>query len=220
MATANSLITSKAPPLLTAPVEYQRQYQDQLNNLLRLYFTQIDNINGSVLANSGTQYLSAPYGAFQDTATQTLVANTATAMRFNQTDYANDVSIVSGTKITVKNAGIYNLQWSGEFQNSDNAIHDISVWLRQDGPGAGVDIPGSRGLIACPARKSAAAGDEGHALVGWNYFIRLEANEFVEIWWAATSALVTLSAFPAMTTPYIAPSTASVVATMSYVSRL
>jgi len=33
----------KAPSLPFAPVEYTQQYQDQLNNILRQYFAQIDN---------------------------------------------------------------------------------------------------------------------------------------------------------------------------------
>jgi hypothetical protein len=39
----NSIRPSKAPNLLIAPVEYRQQYQDQLNNALRLYFNQVDN---------------------------------------------------------------------------------------------------------------------------------------------------------------------------------
>ena len=35
--------TTKAPNLPIAPVEYSQQYQDQLNNVLRLYFAQLDN---------------------------------------------------------------------------------------------------------------------------------------------------------------------------------
>ena len=35
--------TTKAPNLPIAPVEYSQQYQDQLNNVLRLYFSQLDN---------------------------------------------------------------------------------------------------------------------------------------------------------------------------------
>jgi len=35
--------TLRAPSLPLAPVEYDRQYQDTLNNVLRQYFTQIDN---------------------------------------------------------------------------------------------------------------------------------------------------------------------------------
>ena len=32
-----------APNLPVAPVEYQQRFQDQLNNVLRLYFNQVDN---------------------------------------------------------------------------------------------------------------------------------------------------------------------------------
>ena len=35
--------TTRAPSLPFAPVEYDRQYQDTLNNILRQYFAQIDN---------------------------------------------------------------------------------------------------------------------------------------------------------------------------------
>jgi hypothetical protein len=39
---------SQAPNLLIAPVNYAQQYQDQLNNALRLYFNQIDNFTQNV----------------------------------------------------------------------------------------------------------------------------------------------------------------------------
>jgi hypothetical protein len=41
-----------APRLLNAPLEYERFYQDQLNNVLRLYFNQIDKILGQLQANA------------------------------------------------------------------------------------------------------------------------------------------------------------------------
>jgi len=43
-----ALITSKAPNLLIAPVDYSQQYQDQMNNALRLYFNQIDSFNQAI----------------------------------------------------------------------------------------------------------------------------------------------------------------------------
>jgi hypothetical protein len=35
--------TTKAPNLPLAPMEYSQQFQDQLNNVLRLYFAQLDS---------------------------------------------------------------------------------------------------------------------------------------------------------------------------------
>jgi hypothetical protein len=37
------LKSTKAPNLLIAPIVYEQRYVDQLNNALRLYFTQIDS---------------------------------------------------------------------------------------------------------------------------------------------------------------------------------
>jgi hypothetical protein len=42
--------TTKSPNLPIAPVEYSQQYQDQLNNVLRLYFAQLDNPGPSAMA--------------------------------------------------------------------------------------------------------------------------------------------------------------------------
>ena len=43
-----ALRPSKAPNLLIAPTEYSQQYQDQMNNALRLYFNQIDSFTQAV----------------------------------------------------------------------------------------------------------------------------------------------------------------------------
>ena len=45
-----------APAIPLAPIQYEQRYQDQLNNILRQYFAQVDNpgqVTGSA-ANVGT----------------------------------------------------------------------------------------------------------------------------------------------------------------------
>jgi hypothetical protein len=53
--------TTKSPNLPIAPVEYDQQYQDQLNNVLRLYFSQLDNPGPSAMSTqrNGTKIISA-----------------------------------------------------------------------------------------------------------------------------------------------------------------
>ena len=46
-----------SPRFPTAPEQYGRQYQDQLNNILRLYFNQIDNILGQLDWNKPVDYI-------------------------------------------------------------------------------------------------------------------------------------------------------------------
>jgi hypothetical protein len=203
----------KAPNLPNAPIQgYNAGYFDQYSNVLRLYFNQIDNFAQPFTSNTGGSYLKFPYGAFSSYVNQTTTANTATLMALATTDFSNDVS-VSSSKITVVHPGLYNLQFSAQFQNTDNQIQDISIWLRQNG----VDIPGSTGYVSIPARKSASAGQEAHEIIGWNYYVNMAANDYIEIYWSTTLASVTIHTYAASTGP-TRPSTASVVATLSFVS--
>lgn len=208
-----ALLPPKAPNLPIGPAQYSQEYVNQLLNVLRLYFNQIDNM-GSLLAGQGGAFLNNPYGAFSSFVDQTTTANTATLMTLDTTDFANGVSI-SSSKITVDNPGIYNLQFSAQFQNTDNQIQDISIWLRKNT----VDIVGSTGLVSIPARKSASAGEEAHQITGWNYFVSMNAGDYIQIYWSTTLASVTIQTYAAGTGP-VRPSTASVVATLSFVSAL
>jgi hypothetical protein len=192
-----------APRLPTAPAEYEARYHDQFADVLRLYFNRLDNILGQLST------LSVPYGAFSSDQDQTATANTATLMTFNTTDFANGVSI-SSSEITVATAGIYNLQFSAQFQNTDTAFQDVYIWLRQNG----VDIPGSTGFVSVPNRH---AGTDGHSIIGWNYFLDMAANDYVEIYWSVPNVAVTIQHLNASGTP-TKPSTQSVVATLSFVS--
>jgi len=204
----------RAPALPNASLDYMRTDEDQFRNILRLYFNQIDSTFGNLLDTTGGKYINFPYGAFSSGVDQSATANTATLMTLNTTDFANGVSI-SSSKITVANAGIYNLQFSAQFQNTDNQIQDISIWLRQNG----TDIPGSTGLVSIPARKSASAGEEAHQITGWNYYVSMAENDYIEIYWSTTLASVTIQYYAATTGP-VRPATQSVVATLSFVSAL
>ena len=203
----------RAPALPTQPNEYDQRQQDQFQNALRLYFNRLDDYLAK-LSNSGGgggSQLYFPYGAFSSNQDQTATANTATQMTLNTTDFANGVSI-SSSEITVVNAGIYNLQFSAQFQNTDTAFQDVFIWLKQNG----VDITGSTGFVSIPNRH---AGTDGHAIVGWNYFLSMAAEDYVEIYWSVPNVAVTIQHINASGTP-TKPSTQSVVATMSFVSAV
>ena len=209
---------TKAPALPFAPVEYDRVYQDTFNNILRQYFNTLDNLVGQLTTSSGGSGagLYLPYGSFADTTDQPVVANTATVMTFNTTDFANGVSIVTSggkaSRFTVANAGIYNFQWSGQFQNTDTQLHDASIWIRKNG----TDVVGSTGYISIPNKHG---GDDGHGIYGWNFLFSLAANDYIELWWSATNAAVSIQAYPVGTTP-TRPTTSSLVATMTFVSAI
>jgi hypothetical protein len=150
------------------------------------------------------------HGAWQDTTTQTGSITAGTPFTFNTTDVLDGVTLVSGSRLTVAVAGDYNIQWSGQFQNVENEIESVTVWLRVNG----TDVPGSAGVISLAARKNATIF--ARTIIGWNYFLSLTAGQYVQIVWLPSVASVTVPAYPASTTPAY-PSTASVIVTVNQV---
>jgi hypothetical protein len=154
---------------------------------------------------------TAPYGAFQSLVDQTIASTTtAYAMTLDTTDYTNGVYLSNSSRMNVRNAGIYNLQWSGQFENTDSADHDVYVWLRKNG----TNVVASTGLISVPSKHGSI---DGHTIGGWNFFIELAANDYIELYWASDSTTVSLQFYAAGTSP-TKPSTASLIATMQYVA--
>lgn len=210
-------LETPAPPDLPSPGQvYDERLTAQTHRGLLVYFRKLTNILSSIIGPRGGKYLNLPYGAFEDTGDQTATAATATVMTFNTTDFSNGVTLVTSggkaSRITVSQAGIYSLQWSGQFENTDSQDHDANVWISING----TDVVGSNGLIAIPSKHGIV---NGHTIAGWNYFIKLNANDYVELYWSIDSTTVTLQHYAAGTSP-TRPSTASLIATLSYVSNL
>jgi hypothetical protein len=155
---------------------------------------------------------TAPYGSFQDSTDQT-AASTTTAypMTFDTTDFSNGVYLSNSSRLNVRNAGIYNLQFSVQMENKDNAQHDLDIWFRKNG----TNITASNSKFTVPARKSASV--YGHVIGAINYFVELAANDYVEIVWRAENTNLSLEQTPAESSP-TRPATPSVIATMQYVA--
>lgn len=212
MSNVNQQLDAPAiPTLASSSNSYSQDLQNQNNSVTRTFFTKLINVVSNLVGRKGGRYLNNPYGAFQSTADQTATAaNTAYAMTLNTTDYANGVSIVSNSRITVVDDGIWNLQWSGQFENTDSQDHDVRVFLKING----TVVTGSTGFFAVASKHGSV---NGHALVGWNYFLSLNATNYVELWWETDNTSVTIQAYAAAG-DY--PSTASLIATISFVSNL
>ena len=146
------------------------------------------------------------YGGFSDYTDQTHTAtNTAKVITFNTTDLSRGVTLVSSSRLTVTYAGDYNLMWSGQFTNTDSQLQDVDVWIRING----TDVVGSTGRISVPNKHGSV---DGHVLPAWNYFLTLNANDYVQLYWAVSSTAVSLQTSAASAW---APSTASVIATLN-----
>ena len=118
---------------------------------------------------------------------------------------------ITGTvasKLVVATAGIYNLQFRIQYQNVNVADKIASVWLRKNN----TDVVGSSSFVTVPLGTQ-------DALATGSYFLSLAADDYVEIWWSADSADIIVLSAVAGTGP-TRPTTASVIATMTFVSAL
>jgi len=213
MAVKQQLEIPPVPNLGASGIAYSQEVQNQNNGSLRTFFIKLVNAVQALTSSGGGKYINYPFGAFQSLADQAIVsANTAYAMTLDTTDFSNGVTLSNSSRINVTNAGLYNLQWSGQFQNTDTQLHDVSVWLRVNG----TDVTGSTGFISVP---NSHGGIDGHTISGWNYFLQLAQNDYVELYWSATNTPVSLQFYPAQTSP-TRPSTASLIVTMTFVSNL
>ena len=207
---------TRAPALPFAPVEYDRQYADTLNNILRQYFNTLDNFVSqlSISAGGSGAGLYLPNGAFSDSTTQTAVSTTvAYPITFNTTDYSSGVALESTSRLKVTYAGRYNLQFSIQLQNTTNAPVDIDVWVRKNG----TNIAASNSRFGLPARKNPS--DPFHVVAALNILVDLQANEYVELVWCTGDVGAGIKAYTAGTSP-TRPAIPSVIATMTFVSAI
>jgi hypothetical protein len=154
------------------------------------------------------------YGAFSDYTSQTITSITAAyAMTLNTTDESNGVNRGTPTsKIVFTNAATYNVQWSGQFQNTNNSDHDVRVWLKKNG----TDVVGSTGFASIPSSHGQV---NGHTIIGWNYILTLAAGDYLQFYWSADSTAVSIQTYSVGSNP-TTPSTASLIVTAQQVMNL
>lgn len=148
-----------------------------------------------------------PYGSFFDTSSQTGSISSPTPIAFNSTDISSGVYLGATTsRMYVTDAGVYNVQFSLQMQNSTATEGDVNVWLRING----TDVIGSNGLVYVPGKH---AGADGHIITGWNFYLSLAATDYVELVWLPSAATITIEAYAAQVGPPAVPSTYSAVLT-------
>lgn len=216
---------TKGPNLPVPPTGYSQTYFSVLLNVFRLYFNQIDSAFRYLVGPRGGQYLDNPYGAVSSSVDQEATANnTPTVFTFNAQDFSNGVALDGATGTTslkVAQSGIYNYQYSIQFVNTNSQAHTAWVWLRVNGAdaagtGSKFDVPSTHG------------SSDGYLIAVCNFYLSLQANDIVELVWAADRVKITSSAqdgvyveaYTATTSPFTHPSIPSVVATLSFVSAL
>lgn len=120
---------------------------------------------------------SPAYGGFYDTTNQTAASGVATGITFNSTYVADGVTIGTPTsRIVVSKAGIYNIQFSIQFANTNAAADNTVVWFKVNG----ANTPNTASWVTVPGKH---AGVDGQTIMALNIFLSLSANDYFELYW-------------------------------------
>jgi hypothetical protein len=202
------------PSLGFAPEAYEKRYFAENNGALNGYFRKLISVLGALFGPRGGKFLNIPHGAFHDSTDQAAASTTAaTAVTFNTTDISNGVTLSSSSRLNVADSGVFNIQFSIQLKNTTNDSHDVDIWFRKNG----TNVDNSNSRYHPPARKS--TGDPSHMIAALNFFIELDAGDYVEIVYKVGDVGVTLEHFAASSTP-TRPAVPSAIATVSFVSNL
>jgi len=227
MATNNNRLLNPAVPNLPLGTdEYERRYQDQFTNILRLYFNQLHNALSELLSNFGGSYINFPYIAASDGAVQyATAADTPTIVKWDTLDSGAGFTLNANNTATAQVTGVYKITYSLQFANDDNAIHDAIVWLRVNGSTSAADVTNSTTIFTLQARKSALLPN---FVCGYSEVVfTLNAGDSVGLWWgtnqAATSGGATgiyIDYRAAQTSPMAYPAVPSAIGSITFVSAL
>jgi hypothetical protein len=217
------LSTPRSPALPLAQAEFSPQHTNRYSNILRLYFNQLDAAWQGLLGPNGGQYLESPHIAAQNTDDQYATADdTATLVVFDVLDSASGFTLDPSGYAQANQNGVYKIDYSLQFANTDNANHDAFVWLQVNG----TVVAGSSSRFTIPARKS--AGVFGY-IVGYSSItFEIAKDDEIRLWWATEKAYSTtgpvngvyMEALAAQASPYVRPANPSAIGSIVYVSRI
>ena len=211
---ANRLVQKVQVPALPIPkASPLKQYLDDLNNILRLFFNLLANAVNTVFGELGGRFLDVPNALYFSTVAQPVaIVDTPQAVTFNQTYLESGFSIngASNSQITAVYGGVYNFQFIGQVSSGSASAKNIYLWISRDGTDLGYT-----------AREFVLQGSGDIDEVIWNFNLDLAAGEYIEMKWVTDDIDVTMETVPPAVSPATPhPGVASAVVTINFISAL
>ena len=177
--------------------------------------------NASLFTGSGRE-INFPHIAASDSTDQYADAdNDPTIVKWDTADELIGFTLNVDYTATATYDGVYKIDYSLQFINTDNAAHDILVWLQVNGS----DVAKSASKFTIPARKS--VGDNSFIVAYSSITFEVNAGDDIGLWWATDKAYNTtgpidgvyMEYIPAQTAPpYDHPAAPSAIGSIVYVS--
>lgn len=135
-------------------------------------------------------------------------ANTPTVIPYDTIEASRGITYQNTSQIVAPLKGYYELNYSIQLDKSGGGTSACDIWLRKNGQ----NIPRSGGQIVVVAQN-------GETLPFVNYFLELEANDYIEVVFASADATMAATYFAAWTAPpnpYTRPSIPAIITTIKY----
>lgn len=165
--------------------------------------------------SGGSAISGTPYGSFYDTTIQSaLLIDTAYAMKLNTSDSPSTSGVIvtndalgNPTQLKVSQTGVYNLQFSVQILRTQGGTTKVvDIWLRKNGNTG--NIPNTNTSVSVIANSN-------FLVPAWNFFISLQANDFLQLMWATNDTDIILNYAIATS---LHPATPSLILTMNRIS--
>lgn len=131
------------------------------------------------------------FGSFYSTADQTNAgAASVNKMTYNATDFSNGISIVSNSRITMANAGIYSIEFSAQVFKTSGGTSKVDIWLCKNGSN-----------VANTNTEVEVTGNSHGHVASWNFFANAAAGDYYELCWSSDDTTLYLLQRAAQTTP-------------------
>lgn len=164
--------------------------------------TKIDAIINSYASSAPNVY----YGSFYDSTTQTNAGATAeNIIQIGSTYEADGVVINNGDEITVNNAGVYNLQFSAQFEKGSGPDTYVQLWLKKNGSN-----------VADSNTEFEIHHNNGTYVPAWNFVLSLNAGDYLQLVWHSSETSVQLLAQGTGSSP-TRPAIPSIIVTLTEV---
>lgn len=131
------------------------------------------------------------YGSFYSTGTYLNTYPTgANSFFITNVAYSNGVYIQDQTKLAFSKSGIYNIQFSAQFNKTDAGDDTVDIWLAKNGSFE----PWSNSRIILH-------GNDAYALPAWNFVVPAVSGDYYELYWHSNDAQMSMSAYTGLTGP-------------------
>jgi hypothetical protein len=211
-----NLNLSRPPRLPSAPTQYDRQFHDQHSDVLRLYFSQLDNVSASLIGPNGGQFVQSPHAMLMSNQDQANAGITSeNIVTYNVPVIEQGIEVRSGSEIWFEQTGQYFVSFSLQFTNRGNAAQEIEVWAKSDG----ANYPLSNTRFDIAARKSVSVWSHAVAAVTGIFTVTNPDTNYLRIAWWSDGPDVFVESYPEGTAP-VRPAVPSVILTANLISRL